>query len=216
MAYIRPLANGNFRADVRMKGIVKNKTFPSEKLAQAWADKIERSIKTIPNLDATQLIALSDSDVDSMGGAEVFAQLGVDLFTIRNQARLEAITKNGEAKELHFPPVVMVELKRLQEVGSGLLFAGGNPSEPMDFRKAWSKALKQADISETDQPPSSIKVCTKSVTPNTCATPYRTPPLLPLPARRYHWRTATPARYSATTSTSTICNRPRKTISKPS
>ncbi len=35
MAYIRPLANGNFRADVRMKGIVKNKTFPSEKLAQA-------------------------------------------------------------------------------------------------------------------------------------------------------------------------------------
>jgi len=25
MVYIRPLANGNFRADVRMKGIVKNK-----------------------------------------------------------------------------------------------------------------------------------------------------------------------------------------------
>ena len=49
MAYIRPLANGNFRADVRMKGIVKNKTFLSVKLAQAWADKIERSIKTIPS-----------------------------------------------------------------------------------------------------------------------------------------------------------------------
>lgn len=48
MAYIRPLANGNFRADVRMKGIVKNKTFPSESLAQTWADKIESSIKTIP------------------------------------------------------------------------------------------------------------------------------------------------------------------------
>ncbi|WP_415879729.1 hypothetical protein [Methylomonas sp. TEB] len=40
MAYIRLLANGNFRADVRMKGIVKNKTFPSEKLAQVWADTV--------------------------------------------------------------------------------------------------------------------------------------------------------------------------------
>ena len=39
MAYIRPLANNHFRADVRMKGIVKNKTFPSQILAQAWADK---------------------------------------------------------------------------------------------------------------------------------------------------------------------------------
>jgi integrase len=344
MAYIRPLANGNFRADVRMKGIVKIKTFPSEKLAQAWANKIERTIKTIPNLEVAKLLALSNADIDAMGGEELFNQLGVDLFTIRNQARLEAInalskkellqlspqeiesmggaelflqagkriryktfrdvcseylskwnkkdyrnqmarvsywcemfgdrfmtdldvfdirehiddmiddgirgttinrkkavlssvfkfavsrgyidtnvvrdvivendtrqrdrvlsaderqrlliacqgshwdklyllvlmamttgarkgellrlrwcdidfknnstyladTKNGEAKELHFPPVVLVELKRLQQVGSGLLFAGGNPSEPMDFRKAWSKALKEADISEKD------------------------------------------------------------------
>lgn len=51
MAYLRTLANGHFRADVRMKGIVKNKTFSSLPLAQAWADKIEHSIKTIPNLD---------------------------------------------------------------------------------------------------------------------------------------------------------------------
>lgn len=35
MAYIPPLSNGKFRADVRMKGIVKNKTFTSKKLAQA-------------------------------------------------------------------------------------------------------------------------------------------------------------------------------------
>ena len=48
MAYIRPLANGNFPADVRMKGIVKNKTFPSQSLAKAWANKIEHSIKNIP------------------------------------------------------------------------------------------------------------------------------------------------------------------------
>jgi hypothetical protein len=29
----------------------KNKTFPSQKLAKAWADKSELSIKTIPNLE---------------------------------------------------------------------------------------------------------------------------------------------------------------------
>jgi len=38
MAYFRVLANGRFRADVRMKGITKNKTFPSQSLAQTWAD----------------------------------------------------------------------------------------------------------------------------------------------------------------------------------
>jgi hypothetical protein len=38
MAYIRPLANNHFRADVRMKGIGKNKTFPTQIPAQAWAD----------------------------------------------------------------------------------------------------------------------------------------------------------------------------------
>lgn len=59
MAYIRPLAKGNFRADVRMKGMVKNKTFPTLSLAQAWADNIEHSIKAIPNLNPTQLLALS-------------------------------------------------------------------------------------------------------------------------------------------------------------
>ena len=51
MAYLKTLENGDFRADFRMKGIIKNKTFPSQSLAQAWADKIEHSIKTIPNLD---------------------------------------------------------------------------------------------------------------------------------------------------------------------
>ena len=91
MAYIRPLANGNFRADVRMKGIIKNKIFPSEKLAQAWADDIERSIKTIPMMDQAQLLALSDDEIERMGGEELFRQLGVDLFAVRHAAKLEAI-----------------------------------------------------------------------------------------------------------------------------
>jgi len=83
MAYLRTLANGHFRADVRMKGIVKNKTFSSQLLAQAWADQIEHSIKTIPNLDQAQLLALSEAEIDGMGGEELFKQLGFDLFAIR-------------------------------------------------------------------------------------------------------------------------------------
>ena len=80
MAYFRALANGHYRADIRMKGIVKNKTFPSHSLAQVWADKIEQSIKTIPNLTQEQLLALSESDIIDMGGEELFTLLSVDLF----------------------------------------------------------------------------------------------------------------------------------------
>jgi len=346
MAYFRVLANGRFRADVRMKGITKNKTFPSQSLAQTWADKIEHSIKTIPTLDQTQLLALSEADIEGMGGEELFRQLGIDLFNIHNQARLETInalnkkellqlspqdiermggaelflqagkriryktfrevcdeyllrwnkkdysgqmerinywcqafgdrmmtdidifdlrehidsmvdegqrattinrkkavlssvykfalsrgyvdanivrnvvidddtkrrdrvlsdnerqrlikackashwnklylivlmamttgarrgelqslrwcdvdfkdntaylsdTKNGTVRELHFAPVVMAELKRFQEVGTGLIFPSDElPDQPLDFRKAWSKALRMADISEKDK-----------------------------------------------------------------
>jgi integrase len=345
MAYIRPLANGHFRADIRMKGIVKNKTFPSRSLAQAWAEKIEHHIKTIPDLDQAQLLALSEAEIEERGGEELFSQLGVDLFLLRHQAQLDAIhalskkellqlspqdiermggaelflqagkriryktfrevsteylsrwnkkdvqgqlqrvdywcqvfgdrimtdidifdlrehidslidegqrattinrkkavlssvykfalsrgyvdanivrnvvidddtkhrdrvlsdgerqrlikacqeshwnklyllvlmamttgarkgelmklrwcdvnfkdstgylgdSKNGTSRELHFAPVVMAELKRFQEVGSGLIFPSEEiPSQPMDFRKAWSKALRAANISEKD------------------------------------------------------------------
>ena len=67
MAYFRALANGRFRADVRMKGIVKNKTFLSKKLAQTWADNLEHHIRTVPTLTHAQLLALSDADILSMG-----------------------------------------------------------------------------------------------------------------------------------------------------
>jgi integrase len=60
-------------------------------------------------------------------------------------------TKNGTSRELHFSPVVMSELKRFQEVGTGLIFPSNEkPSQPMDFRKAWSKALTAANISDKD------------------------------------------------------------------
>jgi integrase len=61
-------------------------------------------------------------------------------------------SKNGTSRELHFAPVVMTELKRFQEVGIGLIFPSAEiPSQPMDFRKAWSKALRSANISEKDK-----------------------------------------------------------------
>jgi len=104
MAFIRTLSSGNFRADVRMKGIIKNKTFPSLNLAQAWADNTEDNIKTIPNLNLMQLLALSDADVEGMGGVELFKQLGVDLFSIRNQARFEAINALSKKELLQLSP----------------------------------------------------------------------------------------------------------------
>jgi integrase len=104
MAYIRPLANGNFRADVRMKGIVKNKTFPSEPLAQAWADKIESNIKTIPLMDQSQLLALSDADIENLGGEDLFKQLGIDLFAVHHQAKLDAINSLSKKELLQLTP----------------------------------------------------------------------------------------------------------------
>ena len=60
-------------------------------------------------------------------------------------------TKNGTARELHFAPVVMAELKRFQEVGTGLIFPSEElPNQPLDFRKVWSRALRMANISEKD------------------------------------------------------------------
>jgi integrase len=116
MAYIRTLANGHFRADIRMKGIVKNKTFSSQSLAQAWAVKIENSIKTIPNMEQAQLLALSETDIDGMGGEELFRQLGVDLFAIRNQARLEAINALSKKELLLLSP------QEIERMGGAELF----------------------------------------------------------------------------------------------
>ena len=116
MAYFRALANGHYRADIRMKGIVKNKTFPSHSLAQVWADKIEQSIKTIPNLTQEQLLALSESDITDMGGEELFKQLSVDLFVIRNQAQLASINALSKKELLQLSP------QDIEQMGGAELF----------------------------------------------------------------------------------------------
>ncbi|MDD2661965.1 MAG: site-specific integrase [Methylococcales bacterium] len=136
MAYIRPLANGHYRADVRMKGIVKNKTFPSQLLAQTWADKIEHSIKTIPSLDQVQLLALSEADIDSMGGEELFKQLAVDLFAIRNQARLEAINALNKKELLQLSPQ---DIERMG--GAELFLQAGKRIRYKTFREVCNEYL---------------------------------------------------------------------------
>jgi hypothetical protein len=138
MAYIRPLANNHFRADVRMKGIVKNKTFPTQKLAQAWADKIEHSIKTIPNLEQSELLALSDADIDSMGGSELFKQLGVDLFAIRNSAKLAVINALSKKELLQLSPQ---DIERLG--GVELFLHAGKRIRYKTFREVCTEYLSR-------------------------------------------------------------------------
>lgn len=136
MAYIRTLANGNYRADLRMKGIVKNKTFPSQVLAQAWADKIEHSIKTVPHMETANLLALSDADIDSMGGEELFKQLGIDLFAIRNQARLAVINRLTKKELLQLSPQ---EIERMG--GAELFMKAGKRIRYKTFRDVCTEYL---------------------------------------------------------------------------
>lgn len=138
MAYIRPLANGNFRADIRMKGITKNKTFASHSLAQAWADKIEHSIKTILNLDQSQLLALSDADINALGGDELLQQLGVDLFTIQNQSKLQAIDALSKRELLQLTPQ---EIERMG--GAELFIKAGKRIRYKTFREVCNEYLSR-------------------------------------------------------------------------
>ena len=152
MAYLRTLANGHYRADVRMKGIIKNKTFPSQSLAQIWADKIEHSIKTIPNLEQAQLLALSDADIEDMGGEELFKQLGVDLFAIRNLAKLEAINALSKKELLQLSPQ---EIERMG--GAELFLQAGKRIRYKTFREVckeylsrWNKKDYQGQMQRVD------------------------------------------------------------------
>lgn len=104
MAHIRSLSSGNFRADVRMKGILKNKTFPTASAAQEWAEKLESSIKSIQCMSQHQLSALNDEDVFDMGGFELFQQLGIDLLKIRNKTKIDAINALSKKELLELSP----------------------------------------------------------------------------------------------------------------
>jgi integrase len=152
MAYFRTLANGHFRADVRMKGIVKNKTFPSQSLAQTWADNLEHSIKTIPNLDQAQLLALTKADIDGLGGEDLFKLLNIDLFGIHNQARLEAINVLSKKELLQLSPQ---DIERMG--GSELFLLAGKRIRFKTFREVcteyllrWNKKDYQGQMQRID------------------------------------------------------------------
>lgn len=91
MAYIRVLNSGKYQATVRRNGINKFKTFTTKKDANSWATKLDKHIKLIPTLTDTQILSLSDVDIELMGGADLFKKLGVDLFKVKHAAQLEAI-----------------------------------------------------------------------------------------------------------------------------
>lgn len=56
-------------------------------------------------------------------------------------------TKNGTDKVLFLTGALVNELKRVRQIGDGLIFAGSyNPSKPYDFRREWDAALNQAGI----------------------------------------------------------------------
>ena len=152
------LSRGYIDANIIRDVVVENDTKQRDRVLSA--DERQRLLKACQesHWDKLYLLVLMAMSTGARKG-ELLKLRWCDI-DLKNCSTYLADTKNGEAKELHFPPAVMDELKRLQAVGSGLIFAGGNPTEPMDFRKAWSKALKVADISEKDtlNPDGSVKL----------------------------------------------------------
>jgi integrase len=138
MAYIRPLANGNFRADVRLQGLTKNKTFTTRELAEAWADKMEHNIKAIPQLTPSHLMALSDAEIEAMGGEGLFQQLGVDLFMVRHQAKLQAIEALSKKELLQLSPQ---EIERMG--GAELFLKAGKRIRYKTFREVSTEYLQR-------------------------------------------------------------------------
>jgi integrase len=136
MAYIRPLTNGKFRADVRLQGLTKNKTFPSRAQAEAWAAQMEHHIKAIPQLMPSQLLALSEAEIEAMGGEGLFRQLGVDLFLVRNQAKLQAIEALSKKELLQLSPQ---EIERMG--GAELFIKAGKRIRYKTFREVCTEYL---------------------------------------------------------------------------
>lgn len=138
MAYIRPLKNGNFRADVRMKGIIKNKTFPSRQLAEDWGTTLAQNINAIPLMDNVQLLALNDDNIEAMGGNDLFMKLGVDLFSIRNAVKLEVINQLSKKELLQLAP------QQIENMGGVKLFTqAGKRIRYKTFREVCGEYLAQ-------------------------------------------------------------------------
>ena len=104
MAYLRTLNKGGIQATIRLKGFTQYRTFPNKKQATDWATRTESNIKLITTMANIDLAALSDNEIELMGGTELFIKLGVDLFSIRNAAKLEVINQLTKKESLQLSP----------------------------------------------------------------------------------------------------------------
>jgi len=121
-----------------MKGILKNKTFPSKESASTWASTIESNIKIISKLNDQQLTDLFPEAIDSMGGEELFKQLGIDLFSIRNAVKLEVISHLSKKELLQLTP------QQIESMGGVDLFTqAGKRIRYKSFREVCTEYLKK-------------------------------------------------------------------------
>jgi len=121
-----------------MKGILKNKTFLSKELAVAWANTVESNIKAISKLSDQELTALPPEAIDNMGGEELFKQLGIDLFSIRNAVKLELINELSKKELLQLTP------QQIESMGGVDLFnEAGKRIRYKSFREVCTEYLKK-------------------------------------------------------------------------
>ena len=60
-------------------------------------------------------------------------------------------TKNGTPRHTPIPNVIMDEIKKHREIGSGLLFPSStDQNKPFDYKKQWANCLKAANIQLLD------------------------------------------------------------------
>ena len=137
--YIRSFKNGTFRADVRLKGVTKVKTFPTKALAQEWGEQLEENIRIISILSTDAVLSLSDDDIESMGGAELFHKLGIDVFSIRNAEKLRFINKLTKKELLQLTP------QEIESKGGGskLFIHAGKRIRNKTFREVSDEYINQ-------------------------------------------------------------------------
>ena len=138
MASIRKLKSGAFQATIRFRGIQQYKSFPTKKLANAWAKDLERNIKTIGALSESQISELSNDEIRALGGPELFTRLGVDLFSIQNKHNLTLINQLSKKELLQLEP------QQIENMGGAELFQqAGKRIRYKTFREVCTEYLAQ-------------------------------------------------------------------------
>ncbi|MSS75946.1 MAG: hypothetical protein EXR90_03445 [Methyloglobulus sp.] len=99
---------------------------------------------------------MTEADIDNMGGEELFTQLSVDLFAIRNQAQLESISALSKKELLQLTPQ---DIDRMG--GAELFLHAGKQIRYKTFRVVCDEYLlrwNKKDYKYRDKPASHNKV----------------------------------------------------------